>query len=86
MEGVMYIVAWIHRRNDDKSVDIYPMPSEKYEEFKTNILNHIKKQIGMDTEIRKTLEFNCVGHIETPVVVVEIINGDFFFVGKVWRT
>jgi hypothetical protein len=33
MEGVMYIVAWIHRRNDDKSVDIYMRISEKTQPY-----------------------------------------------------
>jgi len=82
----MYLVAWIHSMSGDKSVDVYTITSGKLGDFKKKLMNSIRKQIRMDWKVRKTLETRLVGYIENPVVSLEIINGDFHFVGKVWRS
>ena len=82
----MYLVAWIHNRSGDKSVDVYSLASGKLGDFKTRVMNSICKHIGMDGKTRKKLETSLVGFIEIPVVSIEIINGDFHFAGKVWRS
>ena len=86
MESMTYIVVWIHTINGDKNVCVHPITSEKLGYFKKKLMNSIRKQIRMDWKVRKTLETRLVGYIENPVVSLEIINGDFHFVGKVWRS